>query len=140
MTSFKKGFYLKSHSLICWKILKMGVNMLEDEELVVDTPWGKLITAKGLQVLLTGFANDFDSLNKNLSSINTRLTELESILQTENPNSRMQAIEGTLKSLENEINKIRNSQTQFAKHIKKTFKLFYTRLDELISDLPQSDS
>ena len=116
--------------------------MLEDEELVVDTPWGKLITAKGLQVLLTGFANDFDNLNESLSNINTRLNELETILQTENPNSRMQAIEGTLKSLEIEIKKVRDSQSQFAKHMKKTFQLFLekTRSDELIGELPQADS
>ncbi|MFX0049649.1 MAG: hypothetical protein ACFFAJ_18010 [Candidatus Hodarchaeota archaeon] len=103
---------------------------MDDEELVVDTPWGNLITAKGLEILLTGFNNDLDRLNKSLSRIDSRLDEIEAIKSSKNVNSRIQALEGSLKSLEDDIQEFRENQTRFAAHMKKTLELFYSRLEE----------
>ncbi|MHA1968350.1 MAG: hypothetical protein ACW964_11160 [Candidatus Hodarchaeales archaeon] len=104
---------------------------MDKSELVVDTPWGKLVTLKGLKILITGFTNDFDEINNTLVSIATRLNEIESTSTIINPNSKIQAIEGSLKSLEDDIAKFRENQSQFAQHMKETLQLFYTRLDEL---------
>ncbi|MFX0173615.1 MAG: hypothetical protein ACFE9L_17125 [Candidatus Hodarchaeota archaeon] len=103
---------------------------MDNEELVVDTPWGNLITAKGLEILLTGFNNDLDRLNKSLSRIDSRLDEIEAIKSNKNVNSRIQALEGSLKSLEDDIQEFRENQTRFAAHMKKTLELFYSRLED----------
>lgn len=110
----------------------MGILLLDDEELVVDTPWGKLITSKGLTILLTGFENDLEKLRRTLARIETRLTEIESTQSNKNVKSRIQAIEGSLKSLEDDIQQFRENQTDFASHMKKTLQLFYSRLDEMM--------
>ncbi|MFW9902878.1 MAG: hypothetical protein ACFFFH_00980 [Candidatus Thorarchaeota archaeon] len=103
---------------------------MDDEELVVDTPWGKLVTSKGLKYLLEGFENDLEKLRGSLARIEIRITEFESIQSNDNVKSRIQAIEGSLKSLEDEIQKFRKNQTAFAAHMKKTLQIFYSKLDQ----------
>jgi hypothetical protein len=100
-----------------------------ESELTVDTPWGKLITVKGLKFLLDGFTNDLEKINGSLRNIETRLAELESTLPSKNTISRIQALEGSFKSLEDEIQQFRENQTNFASHMKKTLELFYSRLE-----------
>jgi len=104
---------------------------VDDEELVVDTPWGKLITSKGLKILLTGFENDLEKIGKNLARIETRLAEIEGTHSNKTVKSRIQAVEGSLKSLEDDIQEFRKKQTAFAAHIKKTLQIFYSKLDEI---------
>ncbi|MFX1282185.1 MAG: hypothetical protein ACFFB5_00960 [Promethearchaeota archaeon] len=104
---------------------------MDDEELVADTPWGKLITSKGLKILLTGFENDLEKLGKSLARIETRLAEIEGTHSDKNVKSRIQAIEGSLKSLEDDIQEFRTNQTAFAAHMKKTLQIFYSKLDEM---------
>lgn len=104
---------------------------MDENELTVDTPWGKLITLNGLKILLTGFDNDLDKINRSLQNVEARLNEIESTGSFTNTNSRIQAIEGSLKSLEDEIGHFRENQSRFAQHMKQTLKLFYTRLDEV---------
>ena len=103
---------------------------MDDEELVVDTPWGNLITSKGLRILLTGFENDLERLGKSLYHIETRLSEIEGTHSNKNVKSRIQAIEGSLKSLEDGIKEFRDNQTAFAAHMKKTLQIFYSKLEE----------
>lgn len=103
---------------------------MDDEELVVDTPWGKLVTSKGLKYLLTGFNQDLDRLGKSLARIETRITEIESTQSNKNVKSRIQAIEGSLKSLEDDIQQFRENQTAFASHMKKTLQIFYSKIDQ----------
>ena len=107
-----------------------GVTFVDDEELVVDTPWGKLVTSKGLKYLLTGFEQDLERLGKSLIRIETRIAEIEGAQSFDNVKSRLQAIEGSLKSLEDDIQKFRENQTAFAAHMKKTLQIFYSKLDQ----------
>ncbi|MFX1517084.1 MAG: hypothetical protein ACFFC6_12350 [Promethearchaeota archaeon] len=107
-----------------------GVIFVDDEELVVDTPWGKLVTSRGLKYLLTGFQQDLERLGGSLARIETRINEIESTQSIDNVKSRIQAIEGSLKSLEDEIQKFRDNQTAFAAHMKKTLQIFYSKLDQ----------
>ena len=107
-----------------------GVIFVDDEELVVDTPWGKLVTSRGLKYLLTGFQQDLERLGGSLARIETRITEIESTQSIDNVKSRIQAIEGSLKSLEDEIQTFRENQTAFAAHMKKTLQIFYSKLDQ----------
>ncbi|MFX0122780.1 MAG: hypothetical protein ACFFAE_04025 [Candidatus Hodarchaeota archaeon] len=103
---------------------------MDDEELVVDTPWGKLVTSRGLKYLLKGFEQDLERLGKALARIETRLAELEGTQSNKNVKSRIQAIEGSLKSLEDDIQQFRENQTAFAAHMKKTLQIFYSKLDQ----------
>lgn len=100
-----------------------------ESELTVDTPWGRLVTVKGLKHLFNGFTNDLDKINRSLRNIETRLAELESTLPSKNTISRIQALEGSFKSFEDEIQQFRENQTKFASHMKKTLELFYSRLE-----------
>lgn len=100
-----------------------------ESELTVDTPWGRLVTVKGLKNLLNGFTNDLDKINGSLRNIETRMAELESTLPSKNTISRVQALEGSFKSLEDEIQQFRENQTKLAAHMKKTLELFYSRLE-----------
>ena len=100
-----------------------------ESELTVDTPWGRLVTVKGLKILLNGFTNDLSNVDSSLRNIETRLAELESTLPSKNTISRVQALEGSFKSLEDEIHQFRENQTKFASHMKKTLELFYSRLE-----------
>ncbi|MCK4849037.1 MAG: hypothetical protein KAT16_08440, partial [Candidatus Heimdallarchaeota archaeon] len=50
---------------------------MTDEEHVVETPWGKLVTAKGLNVLLSSFTNDINRLHSAFTQLDTRLNDLE---------------------------------------------------------------
>jgi flagellar biosynthesis chaperone FliJ len=104
---------------------------MDETALTVDTPWGKLITLKGLEILLTGFNNDLETINQSLTNIEARLNEIESTGSVSNANSRVQAIEGSLKSLEEEIFQFRKNQSKFAQHMKQTLQLFHARLDEI---------
>ena len=103
---------------------------MDDEELVVDTPWGKLVTSKGLKLLLKGFENDLERLGKSLARIEARIMEIESTQSNDTVKSRIQAIEGSLKPLEDEIQKFRENQTAFAAHMKKTLQIFYSKLEQ----------
>lgn len=103
---------------------------MDDEELVVDTPWGKLVTSRGLKYLLKGFENDLEKLGESLARFEAWITEFESTQSNDNVKSRIQAIEGSLKSLEDEIQKFRENQTAFAAHMKKTLQIFYSKLEQ----------
>ena len=113
---------------------------MDDEELVVDTPWGKLITSKGLKILLTGFENDLEKLKQSLIRIETRMAEIENTQSNKNVKSRIQAFEGSLKSLEDDIQQFRENQTAFATHMKQTLQLFYSKLDEIVVKEETSNS
>ncbi|UCE13605.1 MAG: hypothetical protein JSV04_00155 [Candidatus Heimdallarchaeota archaeon] len=114
--------------------------MVDEEELIVDTPWGKLITAKGLKYLLTGFENDLTRLGTTIARIESRLTDIENAHSDKNVKSRIQAIEGSLKSLEDDIQDFRQNQTRFAAHMKKTLQIFYSKLDEVTVNQQTSNS
>jgi len=128
--NLNNGDLLKKQIITDHSTEDYGVIFVDDEELVVDTPWGKLVTSRGLKYLLTGFQQDLERLGKSLARIETRITEIESTQSTENVKSRIQAIEGSLKSLEDEIQKFRENQTAFAAHMKKTLQIFYSKLEQ----------
>jgi hypothetical protein len=128
--NLNNGDLLKKPIIPDYSTKNYGAIYVDDEELVVDTPWGKLITSKGLKYLLEGFENDLERLRKSLARIETRITEFESTQSDDNVKSRIQAIEGSLKSLEDEIQNFRENQTAFAAHMKKTLQIFYSKLDQ----------
>ena len=113
---------------------------MDEKELVVDTPWGKLVTSKGLRILLKGFENDLERLRKSLTRIETRIAEIERTRSNKTVKSRIQAIEGSLKSLEDHIQQFRGNQTSFAVHMKKTLQLFYSKLDQMVVKEEASNS
>jgi hypothetical protein len=128
--NLNNGDLLKKPIIIEYSIEDCGVIYMDDEELVIDTPWGKLVTSKGLEYLLKGFENDLERLGKSLARIETRIAEIEGTQSNDNVKSRIQAIEGSLKSLEDEIQKFQENQTAFAAHMKKTLQIFYSKLEQ----------
>ena len=100
------------------------------EEHVVETPWGKLVTAKGLNILLSSFTNDINRLHNAFTQLDTRLNELENSLSNAKSNTIDSLFNSTVVSVEKEIQQLKMEQSRFAEHMKKTLELFYSKLEQ----------
>jgi hypothetical protein len=104
---------------------------MENEEHVVETPWGKLVTAKGLQILLNSFTNDINRLHTALAKIDDRLNKLELTVSLEKETTNDPLLVSSLASVEKEIQNLKHEQSRFALHMKQTLELFYSKLEEV---------
>jgi hypothetical protein len=104
---------------------------MSNEEHVVETPWGKLVTAKGLEILLGSFTNDLNRLHSALTKIDQRINKLE--LSTSNSKSNISdpLLDSIFASLEKQIQELKIEQSRFALHMKQTLELFYSKLEEV---------
>ena len=100
------------------------------EEHVVETPWGKLVTAKGLNILLSSFTNDINHLHSGFTQLDKRLNELKNALTDSKTTTTDTLLNSTVVSLEKEIQQLKMEQSRFAEHIKKTLELFYSKLEQ----------
>ena len=100
------------------------------EEHVVDTPWGKLVTAKGLEILMSSFSNDINRLYSALTKLDERLNKLELSSSPSQGENIDPLIGSSLSSLEQKIMELKEEQSRFALHIKQTLELFYSKLEE----------
>jgi hypothetical protein len=105
--------------------------ILEDNEHVVETPWGKLVTAKGLNVLLQSFMNDINRLHSNLAKIDERINKLEMSISSVNSSVDDPLLASSLTSIENDLENLKKEQSRFAMHMKQTLELFYSKLDQV---------
>lgn len=103
--------------------------MVNDEH-VVETPWGKLVTAKGLDILLSSFTNDVNRLHSAFTQLDKRLNELENALTNSKTTTTDTLLNSTVVSVENEIQQLKVEQSRFAEHMKKTLELFYSKLEQ----------
>ena len=104
---------------------------MDNEEHVVETPWGKLVTAKGLNILLSSFSNDINRLNNAFAQLETKLNELENSLSSAKSNTKDALLNSTVVSVEKEIEQLKMEQSRFAEHMKKTLELFYSKLEQV---------
>ena len=104
---------------------------MENEEHVVETPWGKLVTAKGLNILLNSFTNDINRLHTALAKLDDRLNKLELTISLEKETTNDPLLVSSLASVEKEIQTLKNEQSRFALHMKQTLELFYSKLEEV---------
>ena len=104
---------------------------MENEEHVVETPWGKLVTAKGLKILLNSFTNDINRLHTALAKLDDRLNKLELTISLEKETTNDPLLVSNLASVEKEIQNLKNEQSRFALHMKQTLELFYSKLEEV---------
>ena len=104
---------------------------MANEEHVVETPWGKLVTAKGLNILLSSFTNDINRLHNAFTQLDKRLNELENALTNSKTTSTIETLlSTTVVNVEKEIQQLKLEQSRFAEHMKKTLELFYSKLDQ----------
>ena len=103
---------------------------MAEEEHVVETPWGKLVTAKGLNILLSSFSNDINRLHSAFTQLDSRLNELETSLSSAKTSTTDALLNSTIAGVEKDIQELKKEQSRFAEHMKKTLELFYTKLDE----------
>ncbi len=104
---------------------------MENEEHVIETPWGKLVTAKGLNILLSSFTNDINRLHSTLAKLDDRLNKLEMSISTHKEEANDPFLVSSLASIEKEIENLKKEQSRFAIHIKQTLELFYSKLEEV---------
>ena len=104
---------------------------MDNEEHVVDTPWGKLVTAKGLNILLSSFSNDINRLHNAFTQLETKLDELENTFTSAKSNTTDALLNSTVVSVEKEIEQLKMEQSRFAEHMKKTLELFYSKLEQV---------
>jgi predicted nuclease with TOPRIM domain len=102
-----------------------------DEEHVVETPWGKLVTAKGLNILLSSFTNDINRLHSAFTQLDKKLNELESTLNNSKTTTTDTLLNSSFASVEKEIQQLKIEQSRFAEHMKKTLELFYSKLEQV---------
>ena len=76
---------------------------MENEEHVVETPWGKLVTAKGLKILLNSFSNDINRLHTALAKLDDRMNKLELTISLEKETTNDPLLVSSLTSVEKEI-------------------------------------
>ena len=103
---------------------------MSSDEHVVDTPWGKLVTAKGLEILMSSFSNDINRLHSTLTRLDERLNKLEMTLSSSQPINIDPMIGSSLSALEEKIKELKEEQSRFALHLKQTLELFYSKLEE----------
>ena len=101
-----------------------------NKEYVVETPWGKLVTAKGLYVLLSNFSNDINRLHEAFTKLDGRLNELEKSLTNAKTSTTDAILNSTFTDVEKSIKQLKDEQSRFAEHMKKTLELFYTKLEQ----------
>ncbi|MHA1976930.1 MAG: hypothetical protein ACW98F_02380 [Candidatus Hodarchaeales archaeon] len=99
------------------------------EEHVVDTPWGKLVTAKGLEILMSSFSNDINRLYSAVTKLDERLNKLELSISSSQAGNIDPLIGSSLSSLEQKIIELKEEQSRFALHMKQTLELFYSRIE-----------
>ena len=104
---------------------------MTDEEHVVETPWGKLVTAKGLNVLLSSFTNDINRLHSAFTHLDTRLNDLEKSITGAKTSTTDALLNSTFAGVEKDIQQLKEEQSRFAEHMKKTLELFYTKLEQV---------
>ena len=107
---------------------------MENEEHVIETPWGKLVTAKGLKILLNSFSNDINRLHTALAKLDDRMNKLELTISLEKETTNDPLLVSSLASVEKEIQSLKNEQSRFALHMKQTLELFYSKLEEVSGD------
>ena len=103
---------------------------MNNEEHVVDTPWGKLVTAKGLDILLSSFTNDVNRLHSAFTQLDKRLNELENAITNSKTTTTDTFLNSTVVNVEKEIQELKMEQSRFAEHMKKTLELFYSKLEQ----------
>ena len=103
---------------------------MDPEEHVVDTPWGKLVTAKGLKILMSSFSNDINRLYSTVTKLDERINKLELSISSSQEGNIDPLIGSSLAALEQKIKELKEEQSRFALHIKQTLELFYSKLEE----------
>ena len=104
---------------------------MANEEHVVETPWGKLVTAKGLDILLSSFTNDVNRLHSAFTQLDARLNELEKSLTDAKTSTTDSLLDSTFVDVEKDIQQLKDEQSRFAEHMKKTLELFYSKLEQV---------
>ena len=104
---------------------------MANEEHVIETPWGKLVTAKGLNVLMNSFTNDINRLQGAFTQLDTRLNELEKSITDTKTSTTDALLNSTLAGVEKDIQQLKTEQSRFAEHMKKTLELFFTKLENV---------
>ena len=107
-----------------------NLTLSDKNDHVVETPWGKLVTAKGLNILLSSFTNDINRLHSAFTQLDKRLNELENALTNAKTNTTDALLNSTVVSVEKEIQQLKMEQSRFAEHMKKTLELFYSKLEQ----------
>ncbi len=109
------------------------------KEIIVETPWGKVISASGIESIFLGVSKDLEKLQSAISKINTQIETpqknngllriqedivsiKEKLLFLEN-----EAIE-KIQRMENNLEKTQNELKDFMELTRKTLRLFKDRL------------
>ncbi|MFX1535508.1 MAG: hypothetical protein ACFFDI_14880 [Promethearchaeota archaeon] len=123
----------------------------EQSQLVINTPWGAFITAKGIEGVFKVLADDLDKIAKTLQQINKRtkrvhdrvysdeLTiknpketpEVQARIHSDFPPSKEIDLGRRINELEKEIGSISKKLSDFTETVKMTFRLVMSRLDEV---------
>ncbi|MFX1250194.1 MAG: hypothetical protein ACFFCZ_01090 [Promethearchaeota archaeon] len=123
----------------------------EQNQLVINTPWGAFITVKGIEGVFKVLADDLDKIAKTLQQINKRTKHIHDRVHSDEltlrtPTEETKELQARthldfspskdinpekINELEKEINSISKRLTDFTETVKMTFRLVMARLDEI---------
>ena len=86
------------------------------DNLTVDTPWGKLITAKGVLEVFSGLEEEVNRIGMNIKKINNRIARIEIKLSEDLGLIRF---EKQMKEFDQKITELEARLDQFTQTVKK---------------------
>ena len=112
----------------------------QDKDLMVETPWGKVILAPGFETILRGFSSDLEKIRQAIKKINSRLdktTAFENLeelqVSLESLGKRMNYVENDtlsrIKAVEESLQKTQTELRDFMDLTRNTLRLFKKKLD-----------
>ncbi|MFX0113275.1 MAG: hypothetical protein ACFFB3_01880 [Candidatus Hodarchaeota archaeon] len=109
-------------------------------ELIVETPWGKVVSASGMETIAQGFSQDLEKIRKAIAKINAQLKDgenskgIEDLKPTlDSLNERIEKLEketlGRIKTVEETHEKTQTELRESMELTRKTLRLFKERLE-----------
>jgi predicted nucleic acid-binding Zn-ribbon protein len=109
-------------------------------ELTVETPWGKVVSASGMETIARGFSQDLEKIQKAITKINMQLKDGGSSKGIDDLKPTLDSLAERVENLEKETlsriktveeahEKTRTELREFMELTRKTLRLFKERLD-----------
>ena len=110
----------------------------DEENITVETPWGRMITATGFRKVFEAFDEDLGRIHQYIEGISDRLDLIERSLAIETQIARINEIGRSVEDLKKELAEEKEKFEHFQNTVKKTFGLVLgelkRELDEEMDD------
>lgn len=111
----------------------------DEENITVETPWGRMITATGFRKVFEAFDEDLGRFHQFVEGISDRLDLIERSLASETQSAHVNEIGRSVKDLKEELKDQKEKFQHFQDTVKRTFSLVLGELKrELDEEMDES--